>query len=408
MKILNPLSQGITLSALSIMLIACGGGGGGDDGNTKPPVDNKDQFSIKGKEWKIESKAGESYCYDIDKQAETSCTDDQSWDVKFVMGSRTPLLFTNSGVSGPGKGGALYSPFEGKWSELSKELNATQNGAVPETAWVSDSYNNAFMETQNGFNAFFEYDLFGDHRMSPNFKTFLLTTDKTNLASVGTAQNPVFALQIVNYYQGAASGYIGLRYIDTSDVDNIRQMTVDATKGWVYVNLITGQTSSTSTGTWHIAFNRYNVQLNNDIGSMAAIQPEGFYDQEGKVIVSKFKDANAYIETVDDLKKTATVEVKKWGGNTITSILNPNFRGQYPSKLSYGWYNYYPTKTAAEQDGLQAAHMLKANPDAATMLRGHTGKSYARMHLKEIRYADPADNSSATTWIFGFDIQPGK
>lgn len=410
MTILNLLSKGFALSSLSVLLVACGGGGGGDDSsnNTKPPVTNKDLFSIKGKEWKIDPVADHSYCYDIDQQAEASCEDDSTWDVKFVMGSRTPLLFTNSGVSGTGKGGALYSPFDGSWDKLSKELDATQGGAVPETAWVTDSYNNAFMETKNGFNAFFEYDLFGDHHMSPNFKTFLLTTDSSILSSIGTAEKPIYALQVVNYYQGTASGFVTLRFINTSNPNDVKEIKVDASQGWVYVDLGTATSTTDVKGNWQIAFNRYNVQLNTGIGSIVASQPIGFYDDAGKPIIAKFKDANAYNETINDLKAAASTSVKKWGGNSVTSILNPNFLGQYPNKLSYGWYNYYPTLAAAQADGLAAAHMLKANPDAATMLRSKTAKSYARMHLKQIQYADPKNNASATTWTFEFDIQPER
>lgn len=409
MRRLSQLSKGFALSSLSILMVACGGGGGDDgNGNTQPPVANQDLFTIKAKEWKITPAADKSYCYDIDQQAETSCDDDSAWDVKFAMGSRTPLLFTNSGVSGKGQGGALYSPFDGQWDKLSKELNATQGGAVPETAWVKDSYGNAFMETKSGFNAFFEYDLFGDHLMSPNFKTFLLTTDTTVLSSVGTAEKPVYAMQIVNYYRGASSGFVTLRYIDTRQPNDVRELTVDASKGWVYVDLSTASSSTENKGNWQIAFDRYNVQLNSGIGSMVASQPAGFYNAEGKPILDKFKDAQAYHDTVNDLKAAASTSVKKWGGNSVTSILNPSFRGVYPSKLDYGWYNYYPTVTAAQADGLAAAHMLKANPNAATMLRGNRANSYARMHLKQIQYADPLDNASATTWTFELDIQPGK
>lgn len=409
MKFLSLLSKGFTLSTLSLLMVACGGGGGDDSANnTKPPVTDKDLFSIKGKEWKIEPVADHSYCYDIDQQATSSCDDDSTWDIKFVMGSRTPLLFTNSGVSGKGLGGALYSPFDGSWDKLSKELNATQGGAVPETAWVTDSYSNAFMQTENGFNAFFEYDLFSDHRMSPNFKTFLLTTDTSNLSSVGTVEKPVYALQIVNYYRGTASGFVTLRFINTSHPEDVKEYSVDASQGWVYIDLGSISSSTDAQANWQIAFNRYNVQLNTGIGSTVASQPLGFYNDAGKPILDKFKDANAYTDTINDLKAAASTIVRKWGGNSVTSILNPSFRGQYPSKLSYGWYNYYPTLVAAQEDGLAAAHMLKANPDAATILRGQNGKSYARMHLKHIQYADPKDNASATTWTFEFDMQPGK
>ena len=64
--------------------------------------------------------------------------------------------------------------------------------------------------------------------------------------------------------------------------------------------------------------------------------------------------------------------------------------------------------TAAQADGLQAAHVLAANPNAASVIRGNKANSYARLHLKSITYADPTNNASVTTWTFEFDIQSAK
>lgn len=409
---LNPhFAKLFALSSLSILLAACGGGGDGGNSsgdNTTAPITNPDLFTIKGKTWTIQPTSNTSYCYDIDAQTEIACTA-TDWDLKFAMGTRTPLLFTNSGVSGSGNGGALYSPFDGKWDVLSKELDATQKGALPSSAWLVDGYSNAFMDTSNGrFNSFFEYDLFGDHRMAPNFKTYLLTTDNSSKNVIGTVTKPVFGIQIYNYYQGTTSGFISIRYINTSAPDDVKTLTLDASQGWNYVDLNTGTSSKTATGNWQIAFNRYNVQINNNIGAAVASQPNGFYTPEGQVITEKFKDSNAFASTEADLKAVVSATITKWGANTITSVLNPNFQGTYPNKLSYGWYNYYPTLTAAQADGLQAAHVLAANPNAATILRSNKSNSYARLHLKNISYADPTNNASATTWTFEFDIQPAK
>ena len=404
-----------TLTALACLLAACGGGGSsdssntnsGDNGNTTNPPASTDLFTLKAKQWKIQPTANTSYCYDIDTQAEISC-EGTDWDLKFAMGTRTPLLFTNSGVSGSGTGGALYSPFDASWATLSKETDATQAGALPAQAWIVDAYSNAFMDSTNGISSFFEYDVFGDHRMSPNFKTYLVTTDSSSKNVIGTVEKPVFAVQIYNYYQGSTSGYISLRYINTANPEDVKTLTVDASKGWAYVDLNNGTISDKNTATWQLAFNRYNVQQNSSIGSTIASQPIGFYDADGKVITDKFKDSNAYNTTLTDLKATTTATVNKWGSNTITSVLNPTYQGAYPAKLSYGWYNYYPTITTAQADGLQAAHMLKANVDNASMIRGNKGTSYARVHLQDITYADPTNASSSTTWTFEFDIQPNK
>jgi hypothetical protein len=417
------------LSTLTLMLSACGGGGGSSDsssnnnagGNnstapttptnpTTPTTPNSsDLFTIKGQTWAIAPTKDTAYCYDIDTQKEVENCSGQDWDLKFYMGTRTPALFTNSGVSGSGSGGVLSSPFNVTWLDLVKEKDATQSGSIPSAAWVVDSYSNAFMDTKKGFNSFFEYDLFGDHRMSPNFKTYLLSTDPNSKNVIGSAEKPVFALQITGYYQGTTSGHIALRYIDTNKATEIKTLSVDASKGWTYVNLATGMVSPTREGTWHIAFNRYNVEVNNTVGSTIANQPDGFYDAEGNVITDKFKDSNAVEATKTALTEAAKLTtVTRWGSNSVNSLLNPAFQGNYPNKLSYGWYYYYPTLAAAQADGLQKEHTLAANPNAASMIRSNTGKSYARIHLKEIKYADPTDFNSQTTWTFEFDIQPAK
>lgn len=399
-----------TLSTLTLLLTACGGGSsGGNNGGgivEKPPI-NQDLFTLKAKQWTINPVADNAYCYDIDSQTDISCNS-TDWDLKFDMGTLTPKLFTNSGVSGSGNGGALYSPFDANWEMLSKELDASQGGKIPASAWITDGYSNAFMDNSRGFNSFFEYNLFGDHRMSPNFKTFLVTTDPSTKNVVGTSAKPVFAVQIINYYKGTASGYITLRYINTATPNDVKELQIDSTNGWNYIDLNTGVQSIHSTNTWQIAFNRYNVQVNKNAGSNVVNQPSGFYDEQGKVIIEQFKNMNTLEDTKTDLKAAATATVAKWGSNSINSVLNPSVQGNYPNKLSYGWYNYYPTLATAEVAGLQAAHVLAANPNAASIIRGNKGNSYARMHLKQIRYADPTNNKSPTTWTFEFDIQPTK
>ena len=420
-------SKILTLSSLALLLTACGGGGSDDNnlsgGNTggnnnvieQPnivvPPENPDLFTKKGELWRISPEANQDYCYNIEQARELMSCEDNDWDLKFSMGTRSPLLFTNSGVSGPGQGGALYSPLHATWDKLSLETDATQGGKIPANAWVTDSYNNAFMNTDSGFNSFFEYNLFGKHQMSPNFKTFLVTTNKTSGKIVGTDESPVFALQIINYYQGTSSGYITLRYINTASPSDIKQVTIDASKGWSYIDLATGNVSTDRNTTWQLGFNRYNVELHQNAGSYIAGQPIGFYNEKGTVNLEKFEDRKATDKTMSDLLAAATladIPVRAWGGNSISSILNPVYQGAYPDKMSFGWYDYYPTIEAAEKDGLKASHILAATPTQATIIRSNTGKSYARLRLKEIEYQDPTNSASQSTWTFEFDIQPAS
>lgn len=136
------LSKIFTLSTLALLLSACGGGSSSSNNNgnstvtppdPKPPV-STDLFTVKGKTWSIEPVKDKSYCYDIDTQTALADCSGTDWDIKFLMGARTPTLLTNSGVSGTGTGGALSSPFNATWTDLLKEKDATQGGNIPSAA----------------------------------------------------------------------------------------------------------------------------------------------------------------------------------------------------------------------------------------------------------------------------------
>ena len=408
------LAKLFALSTLSTLLIACGGGGGGgssdNSGTSNPPATNTDLFTIKGKQWSFQGNSTEAQCYDIDLQQAVNCTS-TDWDIKAVINNGRPTISSNGGASGTGKAAVLYSPFDATWADLSKLLDANKQGndVIPASAWSQDTYSNGFTAT-TGY-GFLEYNLFGNHFMSPNFKIYFVTTDTSNKSTIGTEEKPVYAVQIYNYYnQLGASGYISIRYIDTRYPDVVRTIeNIDATNGWAYLDLKSGVATNSAIQSWQLAFNRYNVQTNTGIGSVVGLQPTGFYDAEDKPIIEKFKSATALVDTLAELKQAATTvkTVNSWTNNGIKSLLNPDYKGAYGREpLNFGWYNYYSSDALAAPVGLKA-HMLKANPEAASLIRGNTGNSYARLHLKEIQYADP-NKLTDTTWTFELDIQPAK
>ena len=93
---------------------------------------------------------------------------------------------------------------------------------------------------------------------------------------------------------------------------------------------------------------------------------------------------------------------------SVPGALSPTYTGAYPNALNYGWFNYYPTDAAGTAAGV-TQHMLKANPEAATLIRSSTGNSYARMHLTNIQYATATPAyTGKQTWTFEFDIQPAN
>ncbi len=201
----------------------------------------------------------------------------------------------------------------------------------------------------------------------------------------------------------------------TSNVQTVSDL--NATAGWVYYDLVNNTVVDVPTAdNWQIAFSRYSVKLNqgSEVGTggkvagFLAKTPAGFYDTDGNPVTSVFTGATASTDTLPDLTATdlaLPATASKWVKDAFNSPLNPAYTGTYPSALNYGWYTYYPTTTAAEAAGL-VQHQIKANPENGALLRSAGSNSYARFHLKQISYADPADATSQQTWTFGFDIQP--
>ena len=430
-----------TLGALcaALALAGCGGGGdggstggggnngGGDGGGTTPTPTNK--FTQSG-EWKFTlPAAGASVCYDFDTKTAVASCSGNTWDLKLTSSGLTGTLWTNSGTSGTGSGGAFGGPFEHTWDELKTYQNATTDptsgAALPATVYAADAAASVFTGTNDIRAAAFEYGVTGsttDHSLYPNFRVFLITANSA--AVVGSTTTPVttgdgvFALQVTGYYGGpggTTSGHISFRWVTRTTAPVIQTATVDATSGWVYYDLVNKRTVDQS-GTWHIAFNRYNVKLNGGSSGTGTIAgflgktPAGFYDTTGKPIAAKFTSTTSTSDTEAELTATdlaTPARTSAWVKDSNSSALNPAVQGAYPNPLSYGWYTYYPTAAAAKNAGLpEVAHIISANPANGTLIRNGEGSSYTRLHLTGITYADPQDANSAQTWTFAYDLQP--
>ncbi len=411
---------------IALTLGACGGSS--DDPpppvSSTPPPPQTNLFT-KSAVWNFAlPPAGETLCYDFDAAAEVAGCTGNAWDLKVQGGGRSASLWTNSGVSGSGQGGAFGGPFDHTWTELGAWTDATVDpvdGPMPAAVYFKDSSDGVFTGTNAVGVAAFEYGVAGDHLFYPNYRVFLITTDSSSPDAVGTATNPVFALQMTGYYGGAsgtASGHPSFRWVNRADDPSTppRTASVDASdaSAWVYFDLVTGTVSSEA-GQWQIAFNRYNVKLNggdSGAGKVAGFvgkQPAGFYDAEGGIIAARFTSALPS-ETLADLTAAdmaVPAAPAQWKSDALSSELGPQYRGAYPDPLDFGWYRYFPPAAAAQSAGLPpTAHLLAANPDAATLLRSGEGNSYARMHVTAISYADPNNSASQQTWTIAFDVQP--
>ncbi len=406
-----------SLAVVSTLLVACGGGGG-----SSTPQEPAAGFTTDAT-WTVALPAnGESVCYDFDVPAEAACTG-TAWDVQLASGGRSATLYTNSGPSGEGGGGAFATPFDHTWADLltwSDAFTDATGAVIPAQLYFADTANSVATGDNGIQSQAFEYGLGGDddHLLYPTYKVFLVTTDSANVDPVGTPDKPVFAVQVTGYYGGAAgteSGHVSFRWVNRTEPGVLRgPVTVDARAGWVYFDLVTG-TESSETGAWQVAFNRYNVKLNGGAsgtgtaaGFLAKV-PAGFYDGDGNPVAANIMgaDPTAMATELEAPDLAVPAAANRWVKDTVGSQLAPTYQGTYPSPLDYGWYNYYPTAAAAEAAGLPAvAHLLKANPDRGTLVRSGEGNSYARMRLADIIYADPNDYNSAQTWTFEFGVQP--
>lgn len=429
------------VSALPIVLVtallaACGGGSD-ESVSTPPPVappttppvepptPGTAGFTQKA-DWSFTlPAAGGTLCYDFDTQAEVAGCSGKAWDIQVKSGGRTAALFTNSGATGGGAGGAFGGPFTHTWADLQRWTDALTDptsGAIPANLYFPDAAQNVFTGGNGIRSAAFEYAIGGDndHLLYPNHRVFLITTNSASASAVGTVSAPVYALQVTGYYGGpggTASGYPTLRWMDRLSAQ-IRTATVNATTGWVYVNLASGD-SVPETGDWHVAFNRNTMKLNGGssgsgtVAGFVGATPAGFYTAEGKPVDAKFKTATP-ADTLADLTGVLTTpaSARDWVKDMVSSQLTPAYTGNYPDPLDYGWFTYYPTDASAISAGLAGAHQLKAQPTRAALVRSGEGTSYARMHVTSINYAPVAPPakpfSGAQTWTIELDVQPAR
>jgi hypothetical protein len=442
------MNAALGAALLALALAGCGGGGGGDSdpvlgdpggnpggnpggdpgGNPggdpgSDPGQPANKFA-RSASWTFTLPAADaSVCYDFDRAVEVPDCSGNAWDLRVKSGGRSATLWTNSGISGSGQGGAFGGPFDRSWTELRTWNDATVDpvdGAMPAAVYFQDAASGVFTGTNPIGVAAFEYDLNGQHQFHPNYRVFLITSNSDNVDPVGTSDAPVFALQIIGYYGGPTgrqSGFPTFRWVDRSAPAVVHTDTVDASDNdaWVHYNLVDRSVVDES-GNWHIAFNRYKVKLNGGesgpgkVAGFVGKTPEGLYSDTGTVNVDAFLTATPATTlpalTAPDM--AVPTRAAAWVKDSSDSALNADYRGTYPEALDFGWYRYFPTAAAAAAAGLQppTAHLLAARPEGAALLRSGEGDSYARFHVTDIRYADPSNSSSAQTWTIEFDVQP--
>lgn len=415
--------KSLLTGAVCTALLGCGSGGNNENVSASPvPAPTPTAGFSDSAFWEVKvPSAGTDICYDFDTKTEDALCESKTWDLKLLSSGRSASFATNSGPSGAGEGGAFGGPFERQWSELLTWANAQTDpagGVVPDQLYFSDSAKSVFTGENSIQSAAFEYALTGgqDRQLYPTYRVFLITSNADSADASGSAGAPVFALQVTGYYggeTGAESGFVSFQWIDRAAPAALRQATVDATDGSVYFDLATGA-QTTEAGNWHVAFDRFNGKVNggqSGQGSAAGYlskTPQALYNSAGEPVVSAFLSATPALmasELTDELATPSSARM--WVSDSVSSPLSPDYRGQFPAALDFGFYKYYPSAETAAAAGLPAtANSLSANAEQGTLLRSGEGNSFARMRLVEIQYADPNDSASQQTWTVEFGIQP--
>lgn len=402
----------------NVVLVACGGQGASND---KPLKSNASMFT-KRVTWEANIPGpGESICFDFDTEKEVLFCDGSGWDLKISIpkeGGR-PMFFSNSGPSGVGNGGVYVG--RGKGLMLWKDLLEWKNGGdgpivnksfSAERVYFPDSANGVFSGANVIGSSVFNYK---NAVLYPAEKVFLITSNRSRSSTYGTAEEPVYALQVLGYYGGASGkvpGYPKFRWvIRTRDNRNtVREAQVNATNGvWVYFDLNSGL-ETVEEGGWHIAFNRFRMRLNGGgtLGGAVVVDRE----MGGNKINNKSSLDDHALKAGHDavgslLNSKSIPSSTRWTIDRNYSYLNPGARIVDDGILDFGWYKYRLGQYFSNASPV-ALDAPQADPSRGVMLRGGEGRSFARFHLKRIddRFLDKLTRSQV--WTFEFDVQTAK
>jgi len=139
---------------------------------------------------------GGDACFDFDSASVVDCETSEAWDVQVGFSGRDWYLKSNSGASGNGSGGV--------WGPMSRQdLAAIDSDPGVSRHYTEDSTGGVFKD-----NTWYAYGLTGQHKIWPNFRTFLIKADADN------PESTVWALQIVGYYdENGTSGQPTVRWL---------------------------------------------------------------------------------------------------------------------------------------------------------------------------------------------------
>ncbi|MEE2732554.1 MAG: HmuY family protein [Pseudomonadota bacterium] len=144
--------------------------------------------------------AGGEACFDFDSDSSVDCAT-ANWDLKLEIAGRNWNLWTHSGITANGNGGA-FGPLATADADLYTSATTSPDGQDIRFLYSVDRSAGVFTD-----NSWYEYNLSGAHKLWPNYRVYMIDTDSTSDSA------PVYALQITSYYSNAgASGFPNIRY----------------------------------------------------------------------------------------------------------------------------------------------------------------------------------------------------
>ena len=163
---------------------------------------NTDQFAEEEHSLSVSFEEGQTQlCLDLDTNTTVDCSETTVWDLIYEVdtAARAINIWTNGGVYGEGNG-AAFGAIDA--TELTDYTSATiQNGYDFSNHYSQDSSSSIFVAS-----SWYAYNLTEEHKLWPNFRTYLIDLDPSD------SESNQYALQISNYYSLGDSGSPEIRF----------------------------------------------------------------------------------------------------------------------------------------------------------------------------------------------------
>jgi hypothetical protein len=140
-------------------------------------------------------------CLDLDAGESTACTNDTVWDLRYEvnLSARAINIWTNGGVYGVGNG-AVFGPTE------IDTVEAYTSATIIDSYDISGHYTADSSLSIFSDNSWYAYNLTGEHKLWPNFRTYIIDFDSEDETSTK------LTFQVSNYYSLGGSGSPEIRF----------------------------------------------------------------------------------------------------------------------------------------------------------------------------------------------------